>query len=59
MTGQITEDQKRLLEKFGFRVLGTKVVHKKMDIERDIGEFAEQENLDQLEDYIKTLLRAS
>lgn len=59
MSINFTEEQQKLLKKFGFEVLGTSVFHKKMGIEKEASELLRNESLSDLEEYIKDLLRAS
>lgn len=54
----LTEAEKNLLEKFGFRINGSVVAHKKLEIEKDISQFAGFATLEELEQQIKTMLRS-
>jgi|GEM_PF-3102591 len=59
MVGNITEEQAKLLRKFGFSVLEDRVYHKKMGIEKPFAEIEKHTSLEDLQDYIKSILRAS
>lgn len=59
MSVKLSEEQLNLIEKFGFRVQGSSVFHRKLGVEREIERFARFSSLSELEDYIKSLLRAS
>ena len=59
MESQLSNEEVKLIEKFGFRVEGETVTHKKMDINRGKESFQGFASLEGLEDYIKSLLRAS
>lgn len=59
MSIQFSEEQKKLLNKFGFQITESCVTHKKMGIEKDAAEFLRYESLSDLEEYIKDILRTS
>lgn len=53
----MTEEQKILLQKFGFDVTQTQIVHKKTGVTREIDAILQLHTLAELEEYIKALLR--
>ncbi|MBP1933688.1 hypothetical protein [Ammoniphilus resinae] len=59
MERKITEEQENVLRKFGFSVLEDRVHHKKMGIEKPLAEIVKYGSVEDLQDYIKTILRAS
>lgn len=55
----LSEEELKVVEKFGFRIVGSKAVHKKMGIEKDVAIFKDFSTLTELEDYVKGLLRTA
>ncbi|WP_254457074.1 hypothetical protein [Brevibacillus sp. HB2.2] len=53
----MTNEQKVILEKFGFRIEGEQVKHLKLGIVRNIKEFVCHPTPEELQDYIKSILR--
>ncbi|WP_167577701.1 hypothetical protein [Ammoniphilus sp. YIM 78166] len=53
----LSEEEIRLIEKFGFRIDGEKALHRKMGIERDLSTFYGFTSLSELEQFIKQVLR--
>lgn len=53
----LSEEEVRLIEKFGFRINGEKVIHKKMGIEKELSRFYGYSNLSDLEEQVKKILR--
>ncbi len=53
----VTEEQKAVLMKFGFQVEGEQVKHFKLGIVREKEEFAGITSPEQLQEYVKQLLR--
>lgn len=53
----MSEQEIELIEKFGFRIVGAKAVHKKMGIEKELDYFQGFSNLGDLESHVKNLLR--
>lgn len=53
----MTDEQLAILEKFGFRLAGEQVKHFKLGIVREKEEFARISSLEELQEYIKQLLR--
>lgn len=55
----LSEEELKLVEKFGFRIEGSRAIHKKMGIEKDIALFKDFTTLTELEQYVKGLLRTA
>lgn len=53
-----SDEEIKLLGKFGFQVNGNIISHKKMEIEKRVEDFQGFASLNQLEEYIKSLLRS-
>ncbi|WP_256973802.1 hypothetical protein [Brevibacillus brevis] len=53
----MTNEQKVILEKFGFRIEGEQVKHLKLGIVRNTKEFVCHATPEGLQDYIKSILR--
>lgn len=53
----MTEEQRAVLEKFGFRIEAQEVKHSKLGIVRGIEEFAGMKSAEELQQYVKDLLR--
>ncbi|EJL26533.1 hypothetical protein [Brevibacillus sp. BC25] len=53
----MTNEQKAILEKFGFRIEGEEVKHLKLGIVRNKKEFVSHATSEELQDYIKSILR--
>ncbi|KQL44058.1 hypothetical protein AN963_21750 [Brevibacillus choshinensis] len=53
----VTDEQMAILEKFGFRIEGEQVKHFKMGIVREKEEFARISSREELQEYVKQLLR--
>ncbi|WGV58274.1 hypothetical protein QIH01_22715 [Brevibacillus brevis] len=53
----MTNEQKVILEKFGFRIEGEQVKHLKLGIVRNTKEFVCHATPEELQDYIKSILR--
>ncbi|WP_235617508.1 MULTISPECIES: hypothetical protein [Brevibacillus] len=53
----MTNEQKAILEKFGFRIEGEEVKHLKLGIVRNKKEFVRHASSEELQDYIKSILR--
>ncbi|MFS0558944.1 hypothetical protein [Brevibacillus sp. 179-C9.3 HS] len=53
----MTNEQQQIMEKFGFRIDGEQVKHLKLGIVRNINEFDHHATSEELQDYIKSLLR--
>jgi len=56
---KLSDEEMNVIEKFGFRFEGETVIHKKMDIHKEIESFQGFSSLDRLEEYIKSLLVAT
>ncbi|WP_164985231.1 hypothetical protein [Ammoniphilus sp. CFH 90114] len=55
----LSEQEIQVIEKFGFRINGEKVVHKKMGLEKEISGFAGFSSIEELESFVKGLLRTA
>lgn len=59
LSSYFSDEQLKLLNKFGFHVTESLVIHKKMGIEKDASDFLPYVSLDDLQEYIKEVLRTS